>query len=378
MLYFLNYIYRPAIASSNRLQGYYHALDKMGIKATVVYIHPDNHYNKIDRKYKNLSIKYLWCPFMLYRGPFRRLTLFRYIRKFLKQLKEGDIVYTYSLNLLTKMCEEVKGVKVFAERTEHPKASAGFVNPLIALSETDITETLHRLSGLFVISRPLKEYYESLGVNTSKIHIINMIVNADRFRGLKKTPTKERYIAYCGNLSNTKDGVDQLIKAFALVSRQRSDIKLYLIGKKPTNNSSSNNLQLIKSLGIEDKIVFTGVVSSEKMPQLLKDAEVLALARPDNLQAEYGFPTKLGEYLLTENPVVVTSVGDIPVFLKDGVSAFISEPSNVEMFAGKLLWALDNPEEAAVIGRTGAAVALEHFNSEIETRKLLNILFEKN
>ena len=375
MIYFLNFQYSPNTAPENRMQGYYHALDKMNIKATVVYIHPDKHYNRISTRFKNISIEYLWHPFMLYRGTFRILTLFRYIRKFLKRLKEGDIVYTYNVSLLTKMCEEVRGVKVYAERTEHPEAAISFPNPLLALSETEITYTLKSLSGLFVISNPLKEYYENHGINPSKIHLINMTVNADRFRNIKKNFIKEKYIAYCGNVSNNKDGVDLLIKAYAIVCKQRSDIKLYIIGKPPSQKEHSDNLQLIKNLGIEDRVVLTGIVSSEEIPQLLKNAEVLALARPDNLQAKYGFPTKLGEYLLTENPVVVTSVGDIPLFLKDGISALLSEPSNVEMFAEKILWALDNPKEASAIGKAGASIALKEFNSEIETKKLLNVMY---
>lgn len=375
MFYFLNFQYSPNTASENRLQGYYNALDKMGIKATVVYIHPDIHFSRISHNYKNVSIEYLWNPYMFYRGLFRKLTLYRYIRKFLKRLKENDIVYTYNVSLLTKMCEEVKGVKVYAERTEHPEATIAFPNPLLALSEAEMTKTLKNLYGLFVISNPLKEYYTNFGIDPSKIHVINMTVDIDRFKNLKKTPNREKYIAYCGKISNNKDGVDILIKAFALVCKQRTDIKLYIIGKTPSHAESSDNIHFIKNLGIEDRVVLTGVVSSEEIPQLLKNAEVLALARPDNLQAKYGFPTKLGEYLLTENPVVITSVGDIPLFLKDGVSALISEPSNVEMFADKLLWALNNPEKASTIGKLGADIAIKYFNSAIETKKLLDIIY---
>ena len=67
---------------------------------------------------------------------------------------------------------------------------------------------------------------------------------------------------------------------------------------------------------MKDSIVFTGIVSAADIPQILKNAAVLALDRPDSLQAQCGFPTKLGEYLLTENPVIVTKVGDIPLFLE--------------------------------------------------------------
>ena len=114
------------------------------------------------------------------------------------------------------------------------------------------------------------------------------------------------------------------------------------------------------------------------MPQILKNAKVLALDRPKNKQADYGFPTKLGEYLLTENPVVVTKVGTIPDFLEDGVSALMSEERNPEEFASKICWALEHPDEAAIIGRAGAEVAMKYFNAQIEGDKMYNIMFGNN
>ena len=63
----------------------------------------------------------------------------------------------------------------------------------------------------------------------------------------------------------------------------------------------SGNLELIENLGVKNSVIFTGIVSAAEIPQILKNATVLALDRPDSLQAQCGFPTKLGEYLLTEN-----------------------------------------------------------------------------
>ena len=377
MIFFLNFAYCPNTAPENRMQSYYHALDKINVKATVVYIHPDNHYSRVHTLYKNISIEYLWNSYMLYRGPFRKLTLYRYIHKFKKRLKDGDIVYTYNVSLLTKMCEEIKGVRVFAERTEHPKASDGFPNPLLALSDPEIIMTLNNLTGLFVISKPLKEYYEGLEIDPSKIHIINMTVDADRFMGIKKNPNSEKYIAYCGTASNNKDGVDQLIKAFALVVKRHPEYKLYIIGSTPSKKQRFDNYELVKELGIESSVVFTGVIPAVQMPQMLKNAEILALDRPDNLQAKYGFPTKLGEYLLTGNPVVVTRVGDIPLFLKDGESALLSDPNNAQDFADKLCWAIEKPDKAKAIGENGKKVAEQSFNNLTETQKIVNIILNK-
>ena len=167
-----------------------------------------------------------------------------------------------------------------------------------------------------------------------------MTVDADRFIGVNKKTDKEKYVAYCGTASNNKDGVDKLIKAFAIVCKKHDKIKLLIIGKTPSEKEKTGNNALIKSLGIADKVIFTGFVNANLIPQLLMGAEVLLLDRPDNIQARNGFPTKLGEYLLTGKPVVVTKVGDIPLFLKDGESALLADPQNEQDFADKICWAI--------------------------------------
>lgn len=131
---------------------------------------------------------------------------------------------------------------------------------------------------------------------------------------------------------------------------------------------------MIEILGLKDSVVFTGIISAADMPQMLKNATVLALDRPDSLQAQCGFPTKLGEYLLTENPVVVTKVGDIPRFLKDGESALLAEERNHQDFSSKLIWALEHPVESAEIGKAGAQVAMREFNYLNETKKIIKAI----
>lgn len=374
MLYILNFQYSPNTAANNRLLAYYRAFDQMGIKAHVVYVHPDRQYSRIDEKFSNIRITYLWNKFLPYRGFLGKLTYGRYVKRFLSMLKPGDIVYTYSISALTMACTKIEGVKVYAERTEHPEASMGFPSPLAALTPEEHYETLQRLAGLFVISEPLRDYYNTQGVEKSKIKIINMTVDPSRFLNIHKTSCKDRYIAYCGTASNNKDGVDELIKAFVIVAQRIPDVKLYIIGKTPSKEQKFGNMELVESLGLKNRVLFTGIVNAENIPHLLKNAEVLALDRPDNLQAKYGFPTKLGEYLLTRNPVVVTAVGDIPKFLKDGVSALIAKPCDAKDFSSKLIWVLTHKDEAARIGREGCSVAMEHFNSFTEAQKIVKFL----
>lgn len=371
MFYILQYSYNPNTAACNRLFGFYKTLDQLGIETTIVFLAPNNAYSKIGEKYKYLHFEYLYNTIIPYKKFLKKWLVSSAIQQFVKRLRAGDVVYTYQISKLTLACQNIPGVKVFAEMTEHPDACMCVADPSILLNKENFKKCVKSLSGLFVISRPLKEFFVGLGIDSSRVEIINMTVDPFRFINIRKQSGKERYIAYCGTASNTKDGVDDLIKAFAIVVREVPDVYLYIVGKTPHKSERYGNFQLVKKLGIDEKVRFTGEIPASDMPQMLKNAEILALDRPANIQATYGFPTKLGEYLLTGNVVVVTSVGDIPLFLKDGISALIAKPSDSKDFAMKILWALKHKDKARSIGVEGYKVAKYHFNSKIECEKMI-------
>lgn len=372
MFYILNNSYFPNTAVSNRLMGYYAAFDKLCTHVTAVYIYPDSKYSRIQNQYKYVEVLYLW-KHKIYNNRYVRYCLsYINILRFILRLKKGDIVYTYGLTPATKLLLLRRGIRVFAEQTEHLSIMTG---GRFSLTQEDKGKIAKQLDGIFVISRPLKQSFVQLGISEDKVHIINMIVDSKRFDFLSKSLVRTRYIAYCGTATNQKDGVGQLIKAFSIVAKRINDVNLYIMGSIPSEEEKQAVLELIQSYDLINRIILTGTVPADSMPQLLKDAEVLALSRPDNLQAKYGFPTKLGEYLLTGNPVVVTKVGDIPYFLKDGESALIPSTDTPSEFADKLIWALNNPKEASRIGQNGARVAMCHFNNVVETSKLLKCIY---
>lgn len=370
MLYFIHNSYVPNVASTNRLLSYLINIHS-SINVKVIFLLPDSANSVWRNVPSNIEVFYCWkkykAPFKLWKYISVRLSL-RYIYKL---LKTGDVVYCYNvppfMNYLRK-----EGVKLYAERTEHPE-----VTPLSSrLFRHNLKEHLNlcrHLDGLFVISTALREYYINEGVSPQCVHIINMTVDPMRFKDLEKNNIGKKYIAYCGSALNSKDGVDKLIQSFAMVHKKHPEVLLYIIGQAPKSISDSN-LVLAKTLGVLENIVFTGQVSASRIPQLLKNASVLALNRPDSLQARCGFATKLGEYLLTENVVVLTDVGDFSLFLKDGISALFSSPLDDKQFAEKLCWALEHPTESAQIGKNGAKVAMSHFNARIEVQKLLSIM----
>lgn len=362
--------YKPNTAPTNRFLSFLKGFDELGIVVEVAFVYPSENRDLMDSDlYSSCKVSYLWSGRGQYNKQVKYLLSFLDVWRYCRKIPSNSRVILFGSGEYLPFFVSRKDLMVYQERTEHFEVAP--LRPRVL--QKRYLRSISKLNGMFVISTTLREAYRAAGVKNVKI--VNMTVDANRFSRLIKDGKSEKYIAYCGAATNNKDGVDDLIKAFAEVHRLYPDIKLYIMGKTSAKEDSAGNLALVKDLGLSSFVVFKGVIPASEMPQMLVNAKIVALARPDSLQARCGFPTKLGEYLLSGNPVVVTRVGDIPLFLEDGKTALLANQRDPKNFAEKLLWALDHEKEAEVIGQAGREVALRHFNYKIETEKIVNTIF---
>ena len=337
-LYIATAYYSPNTAVTNRLMGWLNNLSLLNQQVEMCFFMPTT--SKAPYL-ANVNYHYYGNHFLSFDNKISYLVfLLISIRLFAFKVKKGDrVLLLGDCKNLIPILTKKKGVKVYHEICESPEV----VKPRL-MSLSSYLKSCSKLDVLFTISSTLKEYYRENGVEESRIVVLNMTVDAERFQNVNKQTVKNKYIAYCGTASNTKDGIDLLFKAFSIVLKEFPNIYLYIYGKTPKYDEHNSNMELIEQLKIRDRVVFKGIVDRDLIPQSLKNAELLVLCRPKNKQAKYGFPTKLGEYLLTGNPVLVTDVGTITDFLKDGYNAFISKPDDPLLFAEKICWILNNYE----------------------------------
>lgn len=376
-LYIVSDVFQANSASINRFLAFARGYSELGVNVKVVFTFPNKDFNKVEGHFDNVEFIYLWGSNKTKNKYLRFLTTRLYLILFFLKLKKNDVIILYGMIHFLWFFRLKKKIHLYHERTESPE--------VIGRSHSFIGNIKHKLylkackktDGLFVISPSLKKYFiEDVGVNKGKVHTINMIVDLTRFDNLD-VKTKSNTIAYCGTISEHKDGISYLLKAFKIVAERYEDITLTLIGGFENRKTEQNVLKLIADLNIENKVNLLGTVPADKIPMILSDAKVLVLSRPDNKQAQYGFPTKLGEYLMTGNPIVITRVGDFDKYLKDKEDVIFSKPDDVNDFADKLLWTLDNYQQAKMIGKNGKQVAIKSFNYKIESQKVLQIIFEK-
>ena len=171
-----------------------------------------------------------------------------------------------------------------------------------------------------------------------------------------------------------KDGILTIIEAFIGIADEFPDTDLIMTGNLEKTPERENIFKLIENNPHEDRMIFKGFVSREEMIELLNSAAGLVLAKPTSDQSDSCFPTKVGEYLSSSNPVVITNTGEIPLYLKDGVNAYIARPDSVESFSEKLKELLSDPAKAKIIGEAGRKVAIENFNYSTIAQKVIEII----
>jgi glycosyltransferase involved in cell wall biosynthesis len=203
-----------------------------------------------------------------------------------------------------------------------------------------------------------------------------MTVDLKRFNGEKENlqPFSKPYIAYIGVMNDAKDGVNILINAFNIIKNKYSEHKVYLIGS--WNYDTPGHQQMIKENSLSERVFWMKEYQRDQIPNIICNADLLVLPRPDSKQARGGFPTKLGEYLATGIPVCATRVGEIPDYLQDNESVFFADPGSSDSFAKALDRALSDSINAKRIGQNGKKVAETYFNKDIQVKVLYDFFQE--
>lgn len=283
---------------------------------------------------------------------------------------DGIVVFSIdvvAIKALISLAKRYK-IKIFHERTELPYI-VGKENSIVSDLTYNyyIKNLIPKFDGIFVISDKLKDYFISYNRNIEKILTV---VDTTFFKSITSRMYQFQYIAYCGNLGSKKDGIPLLIESFAKLSTNFPQYKLLLIGQNTNRMEINEVFNAIKKFNIENKVVFTGFVNRNDMPNLLGHADLLVISKPENEQNSGNFPIKIGEYLATGKPIVATKVGEIPKFIVDGESGFLAIPNSSESFYHKMEEALTDYKKSIQIGSNGKKIAEQVFDYKVQAKKM--------
>lgn len=384
MAVILHQSYPYGMACTNRIHKYAKGLTELGRSVQIYVPRPTEQdappRNKLAKgKYEGIDFEYT-CGTPIRAETFvkrRVLELKGFVilaHRLIKGRKEIDTVLLVSnaplFILFFWILTTILGMVYLQEKSELP-----FYNSNAKCIGSKVYQYLYThyiykcFNGILVISQPLYAYFEQRIRRNADLLLVPVIVDTDEFNMSvqERTPLS---IVYCGNFTQSQDGILTLVEAFKSVTERFNKAFLCLVGDAASKLDRDRVLHLIKKLFIEDKVVLTGYVSREKLRELLCQATVLVLAKPSSRQADYCFPSKLAEYLATGNPVVVTKVGVIPEYLFDGENAFLVEPDSPGALAKKLEFVFSNPALAGKVGQSGRETAVREFSYKAQAKRI--------
>jgi glycosyltransferase involved in cell wall biosynthesis len=119
-------------------------------------------------------------------------------------------------------------------------------------------------------------------------------------------------------------------------------------------------------LGIQKNVVFTGWISQYEMPSILSKVPNICVS--SSLRDQ--LPSYILECMAASKPVIATRVGGCPEAIEDEISGLIISPGKPQELAKNIIKLINNPDQAAKMGKEGRRRIEQLFNTNDILTKL--------
>ena len=232
---------------------------------------------------------------------------------------------------------------------------------------------LRDASKVIAINKTEAEQCRKLDENKNKIEIVPNGIDLSEYDNLPEKGdfrkkygigNNERMILYLGRIHKIK-GIDLLVRAFAdLINKELNNVKLVLVG--PDDGYQSALEELIQSLKVDDKVLFTGFVTNEEKMAAFVDADVFVNPRTDEI-----FGIVFLEACACGTPVICSRGCGIADII-DGKTGF-AVPYDKDQLRDAIIKILSDKELRRRFGERGRKLVEEQFNWDIVVEQLEKI-----
>lgn len=255
------------------------------------------------------------------------LRIFRCFFQLLKIVKEQrcDLMHThgYIADILGYFVSIICGIPIIS--TCH-----GYIYSDYKLSMYNKADclVLKHFDRIVAVSDSIQQVLIENGVKKEKIKIIenaplvkdyNCQISEDRdcLRKYYNLADDDILIGYVGRLSKEK-GLNNLLKAFAMLASENHSIKLVLVGEGPEKGELAN---FVSSAQLEHRVFFAGF--QERTDRWYRALDLFVLP-----SLTEGTPMVLLEAMSHGIPCIASKVGGVPQVIDSGVDGILVAPGN--------------------------------------------------
>lgn len=363
--------------STIRFTSYLEALVKRGIPATVIIYTPTNMAKHITTKkglYKNINYKYAtkitWGR--LKNRYIKALYLVKGLLSTLRIIQKDKLntIILYGdnptiVNLVLKCGSILLRFRLVGDRSEYPSLRQR--GSKLRLAVYKFKNSL--LNGMIVMTKELKNYYSQIIGREDSTFLLPMTMDMHRFDNTYLHTPVESYIAVVFGTHN-RDGLYETIRAYFKYKDMGGKYVLKIIGDFESMPNKKELRELINSSDYQVEIL--GKKNILEVPEILANASCL-MTTP-NSYVSGGFPTKLGEYMLSGVPVIATKVGELEEYLTDSKDVLFAEAGDINGIAKKILWIENNFSDAERIADNAKITAKKFFSADSYADNLIKFL----
>lgn len=195
-------------------------------------------------------------------------------------------------------------------------------------------------SQVTVISSPLLERVERLGVPRERITVLPMPVSAERFAPPLHNVRDTGRLLFVGRLIERK-GAEYAVRAMAALRRQGRAVRLTVIGDGPER---IRLVALVEELGLRQAVDLAGALPHDDIAEHYRTASMLLMPAVTDWKGEQeGFGMVLVEAMASDLPVVATRNGGIPDVVTDEVTGLLVPERDAAALAAAAARLLDDP-----------------------------------
>jgi glycosyltransferase involved in cell wall biosynthesis len=144
-----------------------------------------------------------------------------------------------------------------------------------------------------------------------------------------------------------REGLGDLIRAIALLERERCELEIAGAG-----GDELALRQLAASLGVSDRVFFSGSPDRDALAKRYREADIFTLA-----SWEVSFGDALAHALAAGLPIVGSNVGAVPELVRHGENGLLVPPRDPVGLASSIRHLVEHPELRARMGRESRAFA---------------------
>jgi PEP-CTERM/exosortase A-associated glycosyltransferase len=292
------------------------------------------------------------------------------------EMFEPDLIHAHSPILtalpslrVAKQCELPVVYEMRASwedaSVDHGTTTAGSLR--YRLSKAAETFVLRRANHVTTICEGLRNEIAGRGVSADNVTVIPNAVDIERFAYHGGSDSKARenlgvgtgpIIGFIGSFYGY-EGLDELLRALALLQDRQVDVKAVLVGGGPEDERLR---AMADELGLQDCLQFIGRVSHDEVQTYYRAIDVLVYPRKPTRLTDMVTPLKPLESMAQGNLVLASNVGGHRELVKDGVTGTLFPAGDTAALATAIEMVFKCRENWGAIRKNGRKFVSEERN----------------